>query len=540
MKFPFPLPAHLLRSELVARLSTRFRALSQRQRLLTMGGAALLLIVTLSWLFGGTSPADDLPTVVVQRGPLRINLVESGTIRPRQQLVLRNETNRTVNITKITPEGTLVKRGDILLQFEETEMLNQLVERRIRVQNAESSLITVGEDLKAARIQAEADSESAHLAETFAQLDLEKYLQGDRPQQIKALETKITLTQEEHNLAKERLRWSSILFGEKYLSQSDLQRDELAAKKSALNLELALEDLRLYNAYTGQRQLAEIESRVNQTRLALERTLSRTTGNIAQQEARFRASEAGAREEIARLKREEDEATKFAVRAPINGMVLYASSVDGRWRGDPVEVGLSVRPNTEIIYLPTADEYDVDVLISEVNVGKLVTGQVARIKIDAMPDAVFQGRLETISALPDASSRWMNPNLKLYKTAIALAPSERPLRNGMSCQVEILVADLPDTLFIPLQCVVREQGQSVVYVRDGRRPPRAQNVRVGLDNNRMVQILEGLEAGQTVLLAPPLSRSSGAEAEAVPPAETPATAPAPATTPAPATAADST
>lgn len=494
---------------------------SRRTRLLLLAASALVLLFFVVIAFSADDDEQPVPTTVVSRGPLRISLVENGTIRPRQQIVLQNKTNRTVSITRVSPEGSLVKKGDVILQFDDTDMMNQLVERRIKVQNSESNFIAAGEELKAMRLQAQSDIEAARLAEKFAKLDLDKFLKGEKPQQVKSHETKITLTQEEHTLAQERLRWSKILFDEKYLSQSDLQRDELAAKKAQLNLELAQEELRLYQLYTSGRQLAELESKVTITKLQLERTLSRTNGQIAQFEARHRASEASYREERARLKREEQEAEAFTVVAPISGMVLYASSVDSRWRGDPVEVGLNVRPNTEIIYLPTADEYDVDILVSEVNLNKITLGLHVQVKVDAIPHDAFTGRLATIAALPDSSSRWLNPNLKLYKTSIELDPSETPLRNGMSCQVEILVDNIDDTLHVPLQSVVRERGQPVVYVLDGRKP-RPQPVRLGMDNNRRVQILEGLVEGQTILLAPPLGRDSG---PAIP--EKPAPVPAP-------------
>ncbi len=476
-------------------------------RLLFLASPAFLILV-LVFLFG--SSADDvqqLPLTTVTRGPLRISLTESGTIRPRQQIILRNETNRTVSITKIVPEGAMVKKNDLILQFDDTEMMNSLVERRIRVQNSESGLIAAEEELNSTRLQAKSDNEGAKLDYEFAQQDLEQFIKGDDPQQIKALQTKITLTQEDHSLAKEKLRWSQILYDEKYLSQSDLQRDELAFKKAQLSLELAQEDLRIYQSYTRDRELAKLSAKVDQTKIALERTQSRSTGRIAQYEARYRASEASNREEIARLKREEFEATKFAVRAPIAGMVLYASSVDNRWRGDPVEVGLIVRPNTEIIYLPTADNYDVDILVSEVNLNKLVTGLKATIKIDALPQERFTGTLSAISALPDSGSRWLNPNLKLYKTSIELDPVVTDvLRNGMSCQVEVLVRDIPDTLQLPLQAVVREGGKPVVYTQDGGKL-RALPVTLGLDNNRMVQILDGVSEGQSIVLTPPLGNA---------------------------------
>jgi hypothetical protein len=74
----------------------------------------------------------------------------------------------------------------------------------------------------------------------------------------------------------------------------------------------------------------------------------------------------------------------------------------------------------------------------------------------------------------------------------------------MSCQVQILAARHAQALFVPVQAVVRTGSQPTVYVKSGQAfEPRA--VKIGLDNKRMVHVLEGLAAGDLVLLTPPLS-----------------------------------
>ena len=57
--------------------------------------------------------------------------------------------------------------------------------------------------------------------------------------QLKEAEAEITLAQEKLTRARETLKWSKTLFDEKYISQTELQADELAEKEKALNLELA-------------------------------------------------------------------------------------------------------------------------------------------------------------------------------------------------------------------------------------------------------------------------------------------------------------
>ncbi|MDZ4198881.1 MAG: hypothetical protein U1E27_06300, partial [Kiritimatiellia bacterium] len=78
------------------------------------------------------------------------------------------------------------------------------------------------------------------------------------------------------------------------------------------------------------------------------------------------------------------------------------------------------------------------------------------------------------------------------------------MRPGMSCSVEIILAEYEEALFVPVQSVLRVGPDPVVYVRTARGPLR-RPIRIGLDNNRMVHVLSGLEPGDRVLLAPPLT-----------------------------------
>jgi HlyD family secretion protein len=250
--------------------------------------------------------------------------------------------------------------------------------------------------------------------------------------------------------------------------------------------------------------------------MALERTKRKANANIAQARAELRAREAAYEEDKERLRRIEREIAKARVFAPIDGMVLYASSVSNEWDDDDprIQVGTEIRERREIVYLPTAESYDVDIQIPEVSLTKVQPGQPVRIVVDALSGQPLAGRVATISPLPDARSRWMNPNLKLYNTVIQLEPTTIPVRNGMSCQVEIVIETFPDALYVPLQSVVQLAGQPTVYVMDGDEAKPAA-VQLGLDNHRVVQIVSGLEAGQMIALTPPLA-PAGSDSERTP------------------------
>ena len=97
----------------------------------------------------------------------------------------------------------------------------------------------------------------------------------------------------------------------------------------------------------------------------------------------------------------------------------------------------------------------------------------------------------------------MNPDLKVYRTQIDLESKSGLLRTGMSCEAEVIVEHHEDTLYVPVQAVVRIGRETVVYVPEGE-DSRSQQVEIGLDNNRMVRIVSGVEENDLVLLNPPL------------------------------------
>lgn len=463
----------------------------------------------------------DGPTTVVQRGPLTINVTETGTIHPREQIIIRNDLQRDAKIMFIVEEGSQVKKGDLLVELDVTELEQFLVERRIRVQTAESSLIYAQENLKVVENQGQADIEQAELGYKFAQQDLQKYIDGEFPRLQKAAEAKITLAEQELSRAQEMHEWSQKLFDEKYLARSELQRDQLSANKADLDLQLAKTDLDLLRNYTYTRQLDQLNSDVRQAEMGLERAKRKHAATMAQATAELKARAARFEDEKAELKEDEDEIASAKKYAPIDGMVLYASSVED-WRDDedPIKHGAVVNRQQEIIYLPTTAAFNADIKILEVNLRKVAVGMPARIIVDAMQGKVFSGKVAQIAPVPDSDRWFTNPNLKVYSTVIALDTTESALRNGMSCRVEIVVQRHDDVVYVPIQAVTRVGRQPTVYaVENGVLVPRS--VQIGLDNSRFVHVLDGLRAGEVICLAPPLTTSAAGHGEGESEDETP-------------------
>jgi len=456
--------------------------------------------------------SGDMPTFEVKRGPLRISVTEAGTIQAREQIILKCEVEGRTTILSLVEEGTRVKEGELLVELDSSQLIDQKIDQQIRVQNAEAAFIRARENLAVAENQAQSDVDKAELVFDFAKQDLKKYidLEGEYQNQRKEMESRITLAEQELQTAEEKLKWSQKLFEKEYISRTELQIDELATNKRRLDLELAENNLRLLEDFTHPRKLAELESDVKQAEMALERAKRKAKADVVQAEAELRAKESEFGRQKDKLKKNEEQIAKTKIYAPADGLVIYATSARSRgWRGnqEPLDEGSEVHEREELIYLPTASAVKAEVKVHEASLQKVKAGLPVVVMVDALPGRTFTGRVVKIAPLPDAQMVWLNPDLKVYNTEVYLEGEGDYLRTGMSCMAEIIIKEYDDAIYIPVQAVLRVGGKPTVYVRGGKGfEPRG--VEAGLDNNRMIRIIQGLQPGEIVLLTPPLAHAA--------------------------------
>jgi HlyD family secretion protein len=369
--------------------------------------------------------------------------------------------------------------------------------------------VSAREDFEVVKNQAESDVDKAQLAYDFSEQDLEKYIDGEYPNDLKTLESKITLAQQELTRAEEDLAWSKKLFDEKYISGTELEADELALKQKQLDLELAQNNLNLLKDFTHKRKLAQLESDVSQAKMSLERTIRKAKADVVQAEASLHAKESEFSREKDKLQKIEKQIEKAKIVAPADGVVIYATSAEqGGHHGPPVqplEEGSEVRERQDLLHLPTKSGVNAEIGVYESSLDKVSIGLPVEVTVDALPGQKFTGRVASIAPLPDADAAFMNPDLKIYDTLVYLDSNGNTdlLRTGMSCNAEIIVEQHDEAVYVPVQAVIRTGGKPTVYIYNGKDfEPR--EVVIGMDNNRMVHVKSGLEPGEIVSLAPPL------------------------------------
>ncbi|MFB0525094.1 MAG: efflux RND transporter periplasmic adaptor subunit, partial [Phycisphaerae bacterium] len=240
---------------------------------------------------------------------------------------------------------------------------------------------------------------------------------------------------------------------------------------------------------------------------------------MAQAQARLSKAEEDVVESREDVQRRRKQVAACTIRAPAPGLVVYSSSEDfymGRGRGgggsssSNIDEGETVYERQKIITLPDTSEMIAEIAVHESSVDMVRPGQRANIVIDAFPDKIFQGEVLKIATLPDPRRGFMNPDLKVYTTQVSIEGTHDFLKPGMSAKVGILVEQLRDVLIVPIQVVANRAGRKVCYVATPE-GPQEREVQTGAFNDTFVQIIDGLQAGDEVLLNPPRVTEASSE-----------------------------
>ena len=482
---------------------------NNRVRVIKITVVLLVLVLGIQLLKSCGSRSNDgaeIPVFTVRKGPLTISITENGTIQNREKVIVVSEAEGQNTIVYLKEEGVTVQKGELLVKLDSSDFEDQKIDQEISMQNAEASLIQARENLAITKNKGKADTEQARLDLRFARLDLKKYEEGEYPMQLQKAESGITLAEEELQNKEDKYAWSKKLELKGYITGVELKGDELSVERGKIDLKTAKGELALLENYTHGKELEKLKSDLSQAEMALERVERKATAEVVNAEADLRARESQFKREKSKLENINEQIEKCSITAPSGGMVVYAQGEGRRRREEPLAVGREVSERQEILYLPTTTIMNARTQIQESSLSKIKEGLPVLVKINALQGVMLDGVLTKIAILPDSTRSWLNPDLKVYNCEVELEESDADLRPGMSCSVTIVIREFDDAVYVPIQSVVRVGNKPTVYIVKGSKQI-ARTVKTGMNNNRMIHIIDGLSEGEQVSLAPPLKPS---------------------------------
>ena len=189
------------------------------------------------------------------------------------------------------------------------------------------------------------------------------------------------------------------------------------------------------------------------------------------------------------------ERVETVVRAPIDGYIL----------DDSIEIGDAVVPltpyqgGTVLMRMAAMKDLIFRGTVDEIDVGRLQPGMPVTIKIGALPNASVKGRLDKI---------WLKAHKEeqatVFPVEIGLTDVEgATLRAGYSANAEVIIARRDNVLYIPERLITQRHDSSFVTIRDGTGKTQERRITTGLSDAINIEVLEGLQAGDSIVEPPP-------------------------------------
>jgi Cu(I)/Ag(I) efflux system membrane fusion protein len=188
-------------------------------------------------------------------------------------------------------------------------------------------------------------------------------------------------------------------------------------------------------------------------------------------------------EQIQALSRSGDSKRTLTYRSPANGIVMEKKAVQGM-RFMPGEVLYQIADLSSVWII--ADVFEQDLALVK-------PGQNARVKVNAYPGKEFSARVAYVYPTLNAQTRTVPVRLELANPGGLLKPA-------MYADVELAATSRGKVLTVPASAVLHGGSRQTVLVElaEGRFEPR--EVKIGVQGNDYVEVLEGVGEGEKVVV----------------------------------------
>jgi len=169
------------------------------------------------------------------------------------------------------------------------------------------------------------------------------------------------------------------------------------------------------------------------------------------------------------------------IQAPINGVISDRM----------IKVGNMIGTDQDVFQITDFDPILAVLNVPEHEMNKLKKGQQALIQVDAIDGETFEGEVLRISPT-------VNPETGTFEVTISIKDDSQQLKPGMFGRVRIVYDTHQNTLMVPKNAVMTEDGMNSVYLISNKMAYR-RPISTGYVNGDNIEILEGLSPADTVV-----------------------------------------
>ncbi|HUW56035.1 MAG TPA: efflux RND transporter periplasmic adaptor subunit [Planctomycetota bacterium] len=470
--------------------------------------ALVTLAAGLMWLLWGsiTGTVDEL-TVPVRQGDMVIRVVATGKLESGNAVRVE-ATPRGKVLTYLAPEGKMVKKGEVLARFDDTDLREGVLTRANDLKMAKARLAEKEEQMRV---------RTQELAAQITMLEADLAIKRTQYERLKSLPhpddvTRARLERDYRNSRLEIARQDLEIIrdltqkGTMVFSREEMQEKELAFAEAQGELEKAENLLSqvLEGALPGE--LDAVRRDQVKAQIDLDDAKARQPRQLTILEADVRSAQAEVDKMKARLDRSQKELDELEAKATGEGMLVYRT-----FRGRPLELGAQLWHRVHLFDIADLDNMVVRAKVGESEFSRIRVGQPVEIRAFSVPDRPFPGIVQEVSKVAEDKaegqmfrrrSETEQAGIQAFDVLVGIDRRHAFLRPNVEAEVVILCDEVPDAMTVPIDAVFEHDGRKWVRVLTGRRA-RLREVTLGVYGSNWVEVKEGLKTGEEVLLRVP-------------------------------------
>jgi HlyD family secretion protein len=271
--------------------------------------------------------------------------------------------------------------------------------------------------------------------------------------------------------------------------QADLELARISQEISKINFETSV--------YEPEATKKEIQLKLESATIALNRAMEQIENKKIIHKEDLIQKSLTIRQLTSTLADANKSLNNLFVVSPTRGIVIKEEN----WStGQKWAVGDQPYSGSSLIELPDLSAMRAEVKINEVDVSKILPGQKVVIRPDAYSDSIYSGKIESVANL--AQNKDYKSKIKIFPVKIRISEQSRKLLPGLTVSCKIIVSEIPNVIYIPLESLFKESGAEYVYLKSGSGFKRRE-IKTGAVNTDFAIITEGLKEKDVIALSNP-------------------------------------
>lgn len=413
----------------------------------------------------------------------------------------------TLKVKSVVDEGAMVRKGDIVVEFDTEEIELKLRETKQSVELSRLGLKGSEVELQQLDRTIQLDTELAERKLRNAEQDYKYFVEVSRPNTEKSTNRSVENANYSLEYSQEEYNQLKRMYDEDELTE---ESEEIVLKRTQRDVENShfyLEQAQMRAARTLEfdlpREAEQKTDELERARLEFERSKVNLPMEREKKEIAYGKAALALEKEQRDLEKLEEDLRRMNITAPADGIVYYGRCVRGAWVGPAgpareIEVGRTVPNDKAFMTIVDPTELFLRADLTEKQLAMINTDSSGWAKPTAFPDKPILVSVESISTVPIAADKF-DCRLGLNESVSGLLP-------GMTCKVRFVVRENNNAMTVPEAAVFTEDSfEHFVFVAgekvEGEETKFEKRiVKAGLTADKMTEILEGLDAGEKVSL----------------------------------------